>query len=79
MLQEQPDILTALRENIKAMRAQLDPRSDWVRCSSSAENPIMLLVLKDEVVESKKLTIEDENQIFRDVVDEVCFPGSVVI
>jgi serine palmitoyltransferase len=74
MLQEQPDILTGLRENIKAMRGQLDPRSDWVRCSSSVENPIMLLVLKDEVIETKNLSIDDQNQIFRDVVDEVCFP-----
>ena len=39
----------------------------------------MLLVLKDEVVESKKLSIEDQNQIFRDVVDEVCFPDSVML
>lgn len=72
MLQEQPDILTGLRENIKAMRGQLDPRSDWVRCSSSVENPMMLLVLKEEVIEAKKLSIDDQNQIFREVVDEVC-------
>jgi hypothetical protein len=72
LLQEQPEILTGLRENVKAMRAQLDPRSDWIRVSSSADNPIMLLVLKQEVIEAKKLTIDDQNQIFREVVDEVC-------
>jgi serine palmitoyltransferase len=71
LLQEQPEILTGLRDNIKAMRAQLDPRSDWVRVSSSADNPIMLLVLKAEVVASKNLGIEEQNQILRDVVDEV--------
>jgi serine palmitoyltransferase len=71
LLQEQPEILTGLRDNIKAMRAQLDPRSDWVRVSSSMDNPIMLLVLKTEVVASKNLGIEDQNQILRDVVDEV--------
>jgi serine palmitoyltransferase len=71
LLQEQPEILTGLRDNIKAMRAQLDPRSDWVRVSSSVDNPIMLLVLKAEVVASKNLSIEDQNQILRDVVDEV--------
>jgi serine palmitoyltransferase len=71
LLQEQPEILTGLRDNIKAMRAQLDPRSDWVRVSSSVDNPIMLLVLKAEVVASKSLSIEDQNQILRDVVDEV--------
>jgi hypothetical protein len=71
LLQQQPDILAGLRENVKAMRGQLDPRSDWVRCSSSGDNPIMLLVLKDEVIENKKLSIDDQNQIFREVVDEV--------
>jgi serine palmitoyltransferase len=72
MLQEQPDILSGTRENVKAMRAQLDPRSDWVRCSSFTDNPILLLVLKDEVIDGKRLSIDDQNQIFRDVVDEVC-------
>ena len=73
MLQEQPEILTGLRENIKAMRAQLDPRSDWVKCTSSVENPIMLLVLKEEVVAAKGFSVQDEEQLFRDVVDEVNF------
>lgn len=71
LLQEQPDILAGLRDNIKAMRAQLDPRSDWLRTTSSIDNPIMLLSLKSEVVEAKKLSIDDQNQIMRDVVDEV--------
>jgi serine palmitoyltransferase len=71
MLQEQPEILTSLRENIKAMRAQLDPRSDWVRCTSSSDNPIMILVLKPEVVASKGLSVEDQNMLLQDVVDEV--------
>lgn len=74
LLQEQPEILAGLRENVKAMRAQLDPRSDWVRTNSAAENPMLLLTLKNEVVEAKKLSVEDQNQIFRDVVDEVRLP-----
>jgi serine palmitoyltransferase len=71
MLQEQPEIIEGLRENVKAMRAQLDPRSDWVTCTSSPDNPIMLLILKPEVVASKNLSVEDQNQLFQDVVDEV--------
>jgi serine palmitoyltransferase len=78
MLQQQPDILAGLRDNVKAMRGQLDPRSDWVKCSSSGDNPIMLLVLKDEVIENKKLSIDDQNQIFREVVDE-CLANGVLI
>jgi serine palmitoyltransferase len=71
MLQEQPEIVTGLRENIKAMWGQLDPRSDWVYCSSAVENPMMLLRLKPEVVAAKKLSVEDQDQLFQDVVDEV--------
>lgn len=71
ILQEQPEIITNLRENIKAMRAQLDPRSDWVVCSSSVDNPVMLLVLKKEVVEIKRLTIPDQEAVMQEIVDEV--------
>ncbi|KAF1956696.1 PLP-dependent transferase [Byssothecium circinans] len=78
LLQEQPEILSGLRENVKAMRAQLDPRSDWVRCTSAVDNPILLLVLKDEVVTSKGLSVQDQNQILQDVVDE-CLANGVLI
>ncbi|KAF2738312.1 PLP-dependent transferase [Polyplosphaeria fusca] len=78
MLQEQPEILTGLRENIKAMRAMLDPRSDWVKCTSIVDNPILLLVLKPEVIASKNLSLEDQNQLFQDVVDE-CIANGVLI
>jgi serine palmitoyltransferase len=75
LLQEQPEILTGLRDNIKAMRAQLDPRSDWIRTDSAIDNPMMLLTFKPEVVEAKRLSLDDQNQIFRDVVDEVRYPS----
>ncbi|KAL1303127.1 hypothetical protein AAFC00_006560 [Neodothiora populina] len=78
MLQEQPEIIANLRENIKAMRAQLDPRSDWVVCSSAMENPVMLLILKNEVVESKKLTIPEEETIMMEIVDE-CLANGVLV
>ena len=70
MLQTSPDMLTPVRENIKAMWAQLDPRSDWVNCQSAPENPIMLLVLKPEIVASKRLSIVDQEQLLQEVVDE---------
>ena len=71
MLQTNPDILSQVRENIKTMWGQLDPRSDWVRCTSTLENPIMLLVLKAEVVAAKKLSRADQEQLLQDAVDEV--------
>ena len=73
MIQNNPDILSQVRENIKTMWAQLDPRSDWVRCTSSIENPIMLLVLKPEVVATKKLRKADQELLLQEVVDEVRF------
>ena len=71
MLQTSPEILTQARDNIKTLWAQLDPRSDWVYCTSSVENPMMLLVLKPEVVTNKKLSLQDQEQLLQDVVDEV--------
>lgn len=74
MLETNPDMLSQVKENTKTMWTQLDPRSDWVRCTSSVENPIILLVLKPEVVASKRLSTADQEQLLQDVVDEVCFP-----
>ena len=72
MLETNADMLTQVRDNIKAMWAQLDPRSDWVHCTSSLENPIMILVLKPEVVASRKLSLAEQAQLLQDAVDEVC-------
>lgn len=71
LLQEQPSIIQGLRENIVTMRAQLDPRSDWVRCTSAPEAPVMLLVLKDEHVQARNLSILDQELLLQDCVDEV--------
>lgn len=74
LLQSNPDILTQCRDNIKAMRAQLDPRSDWVVCAGAVENPVMLLTLKPEVVQARKLEMADQDRILMDCVDEVRTP-----
>ncbi len=71
MLHTNPDIINQVRENIKTMWTQLDPRSEWVRCTSSVDNPIMLLVFKPELVASKRLNIDDQTQLLQDIVDEV--------
>ncbi|MCJ1381903.1 serine palmitoyltransferase component [Xylographa soralifera] len=78
LLQTSPDILAQSRENIKSMWAQLDPRSDWVRCTSSIENPMMLLVLKPEVVSQKRLSLADQEMLLQDVVDE-CLTNGILI
>lgn len=72
LLQENPETyIVPLRENAKAMRGQLDPRSDWIRCTSALENPNLLLVLKKEVVEAKGLSVQDQEVLLQDIVDEV--------
>jgi len=71
ILQTCPDLLVQLRENIKAMWAQLDPRSDWMYCTSAAENPILLLVLKPDVITSRRLTFDDQQILLQEIVDEV--------
>ena len=79
MLETNPDMLTQVRDNIKTMWAQLDPRSDWVHCTSSIENPIMLLALKPEVIANKKMSTADQEQLLQDVVDEVCCYGCYIL
>jgi len=78
ILQTNPDIMVQLREDIKAMRAQLDPRSDWVYCSSSIDNPILLLPLKPEVITSKRFSIEDQESVLQDIVDETLANGVLI-
>jgi serine palmitoyltransferase len=78
LLQSNPDILVQCRENIRAMRAQLDPRSDWVSCSGSIDNPIMLLMLKPDVVKARNLSVEDEERILMECVDESLANGVMI-
>ena len=77
LLQTVPDMLIQLRDNIKVMWSQLDPRSDWMTCTSSPENPIMVMVLKHEVVQSRRLSMDEQNQLLQDIVDEVWFYPSL--
>ncbi|KAI9680748.1 MAG: serine palmitoyltransferase component [Caeruleum heppii] len=78
MLQTSPEHINVLREHTRAMRAQLDPRSDWVHCSGSPENPIMVLVLKPEVVASKALSMDDQTRLLQEVVDETLANGVLI-
>lgn len=71
LLQTTPDLLAQARENVRSLWAQLDPRSDWVCCTSAAENPMMLLVLKPEVVAQRRWGVREQEGVVQDVVDEV--------
>lgn len=71
MLQTQPDMIRTLRDNIHVMWQQLDPRSDWMLCTSAPENPIMLMILKPEVITTRKLSLEEQTVLLQEMVDEV--------
>jgi serine palmitoyltransferase len=73
LLHDSPELIINSKENIKAMRTQLDPRSEWVRCTSAPENPIQLLVFKDEVIESRDLSDDEQELLLQEIVDEVGF------
>ncbi|KAK4556356.1 serine palmitoyltransferase component [Recurvomyces mirabilis] len=78
LLQERPEYIMNLRENTKAMRGQLDPRSEWIRCTSSPENPVLILVLKDQHIQDRGLTIADQESVLQDCVDEALANGVLV-
>jgi len=78
VLQCNPELLVQCRENIRLMRAQLDPRSDFVVCTSAPENPIMLLVFKEEVVKARRLTLHDQERLMQECVDEALANGVLI-
>jgi 7-keto-8-aminopelargonate synthetase-like enzyme len=71
MLQSQPELIGQSREATRTMWQQLDPRSDWVCCTSAPENPMMLLSLKPEVAAARRLSAADQEAILQEAVDEV--------
>lgn len=73
LLQEQPAHVQGLREGTRTMWTQLDPRSEWVRCTSSPENPVMILVLKEQVIADRGLSVREQEAALQDCVDEVSF------
>ncbi|PKS10858.1 hypothetical protein jhhlp_002615 [Lomentospora prolificans] len=78
MLQSNPDVIGLCRENIKAMRAQLDPRSDWVLCTSAPENPILLFIFKPEVIKARCLSVEDQERLLQECTEEALLNGVLI-
>ncbi|KAK3177799.1 serine palmitoyltransferase component [Lecanicillium sp. MT-2017a] len=78
LLQTNPDILIQCRDNIKALRSQLDPRSEWISCTSNMDNPVLLLVLKPEVVKARRLGLDDQERILMECVEESLANGVMI-
>lgn len=75
MLQENSELVSQLRDNTRALRTQLDPRGEWVRLTSAAENPIQLLVLRDEVVAGRRWGPAEQEAALQEIVDEALAGG----
>lgn len=71
MLQEQPELIGTMRENTKALRAQLDPRSEYMECTSDPENPILLVTFKQDVIVNRDLGMDDQEWLLVDIIEEV--------
>jgi serine palmitoyltransferase len=64
------ELLKHLQDRTEALCQQLI-QSDWVRCSSAPQNPVMILVLKEEHVRARNLSRSQQETIPQDCVDEV--------
>ncbi|KAI5310646.1 serine palmitoyltransferase component [Ascosphaera atra] len=78
MLRSSTTLIDKLRDNIQIMKEQLDPRSEWVYCSSVPENPMMLFPIKRRLAELRRLSISDQLAALQSVVDE-CLVNNVLI
>lgn len=75
ILKESPEVGQKLQENIDIMWAQFDPKNfpkqQWVLCTSSRQNPIMLFAIKEDLVTRYDLSVKDQESIIQDFVEEV--------
>ncbi|KAF1811155.1 serine palmitoyltransferase [Eremomyces bilateralis CBS 781.70] len=71
-------LMDQARELSRLMRAQLDPRSEWLKVMSKEDSPYIIAVLKNEAIEAKKWSHADQEAIMQDIVDD-CLNKGVLI
>jgi hypothetical protein len=64
------ELLKNLQDRTAALRHQLT-QSDWVRCTSAPQNPVIMLVLKEEHVRERRLSRSQQETLLQECVDEV--------
>jgi 7-keto-8-aminopelargonate synthetase-like enzyme len=81
LLQDEPEMGIKLKENIDTMWEQFNPKNfpkqQWVVCTSARDNPILLFVLKEDLINRYTLSAKDQEAIVQEIVDEVCCHGSL--
>lgn len=75
LLQDEPGMGVKLNDNIDTLWEQFNPKNfpkqQWVNCTSVRGNPIMLFVLKEEIIGRYNLSVQDQEVIVQEIVDEV--------
>jgi serine palmitoyltransferase len=64
------ELLKNLQDRTEALRQQLI-QSDWMRCTSAPQNPVIMLVLKEEHVRVRVLSRSQQEALLQECVDEV--------
>jgi serine palmitoyltransferase len=64
------ELLKNLQDRTAVLRHQFT-QSDWVRCSSAPQNPVMILILKEEHVQARNLSRSQQETLLQECVDEV--------
>lgn len=66
-----PEAIRQLRDLIKTMKVQIDPKSDFLECTSDPDCPVLICPLKEDVVVQRNLSREDQEWLLQDIVEEV--------
>jgi serine palmitoyltransferase len=71
LLEEHPSVITACQENVAILRIEL-AKCQWVKSTSVAENPVQIFVLAPNIIESRSMTLLEQERMLQECVDEVC-------
>ena len=78
MLQDNPGMIKDLRECARVLRAQIEGRSDFARCTSAPESPEQVVVFKEELVLSRNWDRQQQELLMQEVVDECLNQGILI-
>lgn len=71
-------LLNNLEDRIGALRRQF-LQSEWVRCTSAPQNPVIILTLKEEHVHERRLWRIEQETLLQECVDQVSCQKSCMI
>ncbi|KAI9692793.1 MAG: serine palmitoyltransferase component [Bogoriella megaspora] len=80
LLQDDASWQQGLRENTKALRAMIERPTggEWVECTSAGENPMLIVVVREGVVEERRWGRGEVEGVLQEVVDEALANGVLI-